>query len=57
MREMQAYHDERIVYPAYVLVGIGYGRMFDEEVFRSIRPIWLVVHHLLDAQNAGRAHM
>lgn len=48
------YHDEGIVYPTNVLVRIGDCRMFDEEVFGRIRPVWLVRHDLLDAQHARR---
>ena len=48
------YHDEGIIYPAYVLVCIGDCRMFDEEVSGRIRPVGLVGHHLLHAQHSGR---
>ena len=47
-----SYHDERIIYPAYVLVCIGDCRVFDEEVFSRIRPIGLVGDHLLDIQHS-----
>lgn len=53
MGKQGTYHYEGIVYPTNVLVGIGHCRMFDEEVFARIGPVWLVGHHLLDAQHAG----